>query len=86
MKFTKVDTGVYEFWVKGTIYTAARNVAGFAHRDWDLYLGDRIVVDQLATRAECVEAARKRVALDRAAFDAAMKASFDAAVKAAAKG
>jgi hypothetical protein len=65
--FKQNASGQYEFNVKGVAYEAIRNEAGFAGRDWDLYTsaayGDgRIVVDQLASRKECVEAAEQREA------------------------
>lgn len=72
MKFQKMMAGEYGFEINGRKFVAVRNIAGFAHRDWDLYEGDHIVADQLATRAECVEAARDLIT-KTVAFQSAVK-------------
>lgn len=61
VKFTKL-VGGWGFEVAGRNFMASRNIAGFAHRDWDLIeifpTGEmRYLEDQLANRAACVEAA-----------------------------
>lgn len=61
MKFTKTVRGGWRFTVEGRDFEAIRNIAGFAHRDWDVLTvedPDRYIADQLASRGECVEAAR----------------------------
>lgn len=56
VRFERVSGG-YRFEVDGRLYLAAKNEAGFAHRNWDLWdIGAvRIMADQLPTRQACVE-------------------------------
>jgi hypothetical protein len=71
MKFTKTMRGGWLFTIEGQSFEAIRNIAGFAHRDWEVWthvggyrLGvqGKCIEDQLASRAECVEVAGKTVA------------------------
>ena len=63
MKFTKQTTnggwtGGWNFGIGGLIFTAWRNEAGFAGRQWELHRDGRIIEDMLATRQDCIDLAR----------------------------
>ena len=66
--FHKGAPGAWHFDIEGVRFLAIRNIAGFAHRDWDLYNSDGTVVlsDQLATRQECYAEALKAHARSKA--------------------
>lgn len=73
--FTKVDTGIYRFTIGAATdartHIAYRNEAGFAGRAWSLWtvgpdgLSDECIVDDLATRDECVHQAYLRLVRSR---------------------
>lgn len=64
MKYTKTVRGGWQFTINGVTFEAIRNIAGFAHRDWEVWTVKdgaqaECIADQMASRTECVEVAGK---------------------------